>query len=64
MFNIGISIVPKPEDPVVIFSNGSFGLNPGNIKVSQNILKSLKEFEKIKTEDEIAPIKKDSKDNK
>ena len=47
-----MSLNPKPEDPVVIFSNGGFGLNPGNVKASQNILKSLKEFEKIKTEDE------------
>lgn len=50
MFNMAVQ--PKPEDPVVIFSNGGFGLNPGNVKVSQNILKSLREFEKIKTESE------------
>lgn len=36
-----------PDDPVVVFKNGGFGLNIGNPKVSKNILENLRKIAKI-----------------
>lgn len=36
-----------PDDPVVVFKNGGFGLNIGNSKVSKNILKNLRKIAKL-----------------
>lgn len=36
-----------PDDPVIVFKNGGFGLNIGNPKVSKNILKNLRKIAKL-----------------
>lgn len=36
-----------PDDPVIVFKNGGFGLNIGNPKVSRNILENLRKIAKI-----------------
>lgn len=36
-----------PDDPVIVFKNGGFGLNIGNPKVSRNILDNLRKMAKI-----------------
>ena len=48
-----------PDDPVVVFKNGGFGLNIGNPKVSKNILENLRKRAKIPvaSQDAKAPLK-------
>lgn len=36
-----------PDDPVIVFKNGGFGLNIGNPRVSRNIIANLRKMAKI-----------------
>ena len=47
-----------PDDPVVVFKNGGFGLNIGNPKVSKNILENLRKIAKLQVVSKNAPSNK------
>ncbi len=45
---------PKAKDPVIALKNGGFCINPLNVKLTQSMIKNMKECAKLK----VKPSKK------